>query len=224
MRPTRRPSSGIGSTTRRRRRGSRARSIRTSRTRATHGSRTRATTRRRPTTPGHVFSVNENGSAPGSGQFTNLDLESGTKGFPTPTGDGDLPASDVVRDDKTGKLYVSTDFGVLWSNGNSKGNWHITHGHAALRGDAPRDPAVRPRSDLRRNVQLPTHPLRGNALAGDLGAQPARELVPAAHRRHTEGRPTGRPSGCRHRLWERLGFAHAFAGDGVWPRLLVRMD
>ena len=81
-----------------------------------------------PMTPGHVFSVNENGSAAGSGQFTNLDLESGTKGFPTPTGDGDLPASDVVRDDKTGKLYVSTDFGVLWSNGNNKGNWHITDG------------------------------------------------------------------------------------------------
>ena len=64
----------------------------------------------------------------GSGQFTNLDLESGTKGFPTPTGDGDLPASDVVQDDKTGKLYVSTDFGVLWAGGNSKGNWHVTQG------------------------------------------------------------------------------------------------
>jgi hypothetical protein len=81
-----------------------------------------------PATPGHVFSVLENGSAPGSGTFTNLDLESGTKGFPTPTGDGDLPASDVVRDDKTGKLYVSTDFGVLWAGGNTKGNWHVTQG------------------------------------------------------------------------------------------------
>src|SRR6476660_3650036 len=29
-----------------------------------------------PTTPGHVFDVKENGTAPGSGQFTNLDLES----------------------------------------------------------------------------------------------------------------------------------------------------
>ena len=81
-----------------------------------------------PTTPGHVFDVQENGTAPGSGKFTNLNLESGTKGFPTPTGDGDLPASDVVQDDKTGKLYVSTDFGVLWSNANSKGNWHVTDG------------------------------------------------------------------------------------------------
>jgi hypothetical protein len=81
-----------------------------------------------PTTPGHVFSVLENGSAPGSGQFTNLDLESGTSGFPTPSGDGDLPASDVVQDEKTGKLYVSTDFGVLWAGGNFKGDWHVTEG------------------------------------------------------------------------------------------------
>ncbi|PWU17464.1 MAG: hypothetical protein C5B48_15910 [Candidatus Rokuibacteriota bacterium] len=81
-----------------------------------------------PTTPGHVFSVSEGGSAPGSGTFTNLDLESGTKGFPTPDGSGDLPASDIVRDDQTGKLYVSTDFGVLWSGGNSKGNWHVAQG------------------------------------------------------------------------------------------------
>jgi hypothetical protein len=81
-----------------------------------------------PTTPGHVFSVLEGGPAPGSGTFTNLNLESGTSGFPTPTGDGDLPASDVVRDDQTGKLYVSTDFGVLWNNGNQRGNWHVTQG------------------------------------------------------------------------------------------------
>jgi hypothetical protein len=81
-----------------------------------------------PTTPGHVFDVKENGTAPGSGQFTNLDLESGTAGFPTPTGKGDLPASDVVRDEQTGKLYVSTDFGVLWAGGNYKGNWHVTDG------------------------------------------------------------------------------------------------
>ena len=74
-----------------------------------------------------MFSVNENGRG-GVGQFTNLELESGTNGFPTPTGDGDLPASDVVRDDKTGKLYVSTDFGVLGGNEDDKGNWHITKG------------------------------------------------------------------------------------------------
>ena len=81
-----------------------------------------------PTTPGHVFSVLEGGTAPGSGQFTNLNLESGTSTFPTPDSTGDLPASDVVRDDRTGKLYVSTDFGVLWNNGNDKGNWHVVAG------------------------------------------------------------------------------------------------
>ncbi len=64
----------------------------------------------------------------GSGQFTNLNLESGTSTFPTPDSTGDLPASDVVRDDRTGKLYVSTDFGVLWNNGNDKGNWHVVAG------------------------------------------------------------------------------------------------
>src|SRR5262249_12973413 len=36
-----------------------------------------------PTTPGHVFEVEENGSAPGSGIFTNLNVEVGTATFPT---------------------------------------------------------------------------------------------------------------------------------------------
>ncbi len=69
-----------------------------------------------PTTPGHVFSVWENGSAPGSGTFTNLNVESGASAFPTPFSDGDLPVSDVVRDDATNTLYVGTDFGVLRGN------------------------------------------------------------------------------------------------------------
>jgi hypothetical protein len=81
-----------------------------------------------PTTPGHVFSVNEGGVTPGSGQFTNLNVESGTSAFPTPDSSGDLPVSDIVRDDQTGKLYVGTDFGVLWNNGNDKGNWHVSAG------------------------------------------------------------------------------------------------
>ena len=81
-----------------------------------------------PTTPGHVFSVNEGGVAPGSGVFTNLNVESGTSAFPTPDSSGDLPVSDIVRDDQTGKLYVGTDFGVLWNNGNDKGNWHVSKG------------------------------------------------------------------------------------------------
>src|SRR5207245_1229049 len=52
-----------------------------------------------PTTPGHVFDVQEGGAAAGSGMFANLNVEAGTAAFPTPTGSGDLPVTDVVRDD-----------------------------------------------------------------------------------------------------------------------------
>jgi hypothetical protein len=81
-----------------------------------------------PTTPGHVFSVLEGGTAAGSGQFTNLNVENGTSAFPTPTNDGDLPVSDIVRDDAKGTLYVSTDFGVLWSPDDEKGKWKVSKG------------------------------------------------------------------------------------------------
>jgi hypothetical protein len=80
-----------------------------------------------PTTPGHVFSVLA-GVTPGSGVFTNLDVENGTSAFPTPTNDGDLPVSDIVKDDRTGKLYVSTDFGVLWMAADEIGDWHVSQG------------------------------------------------------------------------------------------------
>src|SRR3954469_15946376 len=82
------------------------------------------------TTPvkGHVFDVRENGVAPGSGSFTNLNVESGTSAFPTPTNDGDLPVSDVVRDDENHQLYVSTDFGVLRGDNDGTGGWHVTAG------------------------------------------------------------------------------------------------
>jgi hypothetical protein len=50
--------------------------------------------------PGHIFSVTWNGTA-----ATWTLLDGGT--FP------DLPATGLVRDDVTGDLYVSTDFGVL---------------------------------------------------------------------------------------------------------------
>jgi hypothetical protein len=53
-----------------------------------------------PTTPGHVFDVTWNGTV---ATWTSLD---GTN-FPN------LPATGVVRDDPTGDLYVSNDFGVL---------------------------------------------------------------------------------------------------------------
>jgi hypothetical protein len=81
-----------------------------------------------PTTPGHVFDVLEGANAPGSGSFTNLNVEKGgTSAFPTPTDNGDLPVNDIVRDDAKKKLYVATDFGVL--RGDSDGSsWHVTAG------------------------------------------------------------------------------------------------
>ena len=81
-----------------------------------------------PTTPGHVFDVRENGTTtPGSGIFTNLNVEStGTSNFPTPFSDGDLPVSDVVRDDANQTLYVSTDFGVLVGKNDGQSGWHVT--------------------------------------------------------------------------------------------------
>jgi hypothetical protein len=81
-----------------------------------------------PTTPGHVFDVHENGPAAGSGTFTSLNVEGGTSAFPTPTDDGDLPVSDIVRDDATHTLYVSTDFGVLQGPNDGAGGWHVTAG------------------------------------------------------------------------------------------------
>jgi hypothetical protein len=81
-----------------------------------------------PTTPGHVFDVTENGTAPGSGVFTNLNVEAGTSAFPTPTGTGDLPVNDIVRDDHAKELFVATDFGVLRGDKDGKGGWHVTQG------------------------------------------------------------------------------------------------
>jgi hypothetical protein len=82
-----------------------------------------------PTRPGHVFSVNEGAAAvPGSGTFTNLNVESGSSAYPTPFGDGDLPVSDIVRDDATHTLYAATDFGVLRGDNDGLGGWHVTTG------------------------------------------------------------------------------------------------
>ena len=75
-----------------------------------------------PTTPGHVFSVTE------SGTFTNLHVESGASAFPTPTNSGDLPVSDIVRDDQTGMLFVATDFGVLEGQNDGTGGWKVSNG------------------------------------------------------------------------------------------------
>jgi len=80
-----------------------------------------------PTAPGHIFEVTE-GTGPGSGTFTNLNVEAGTAAFPTPTGTGDLPVNDIVRDDAKHKLYVATDFGVLRGDEDGTDGWHVTQG------------------------------------------------------------------------------------------------
>jgi hypothetical protein len=54
-----------------------------------------------PATPGHIFEVTFD---PGRGGSTWIDR---TYDF------GDLPATDIARDDPTGDLYVASDFGVL---------------------------------------------------------------------------------------------------------------
>jgi hypothetical protein len=54
-----------------------------------------------PTTPGHVFEVTVD---PATGTSTWVDR---SHDF------GDIPVTDLVRDDSTGDLYASTDFGVL---------------------------------------------------------------------------------------------------------------
>ena len=79
-----------------------------------------------PTTPGHVFSVTNTGVT-GGGTFTNLHVENGSSAYPTPFSDGDLPVSDVVRDDSTHTLYVGTDFGVLQGT-NDGASWSTMEG------------------------------------------------------------------------------------------------
>jgi hypothetical protein len=54
-----------------------------------------------PATPGHLFRVVYN-PATGTSTWTNIDLNW-----------GDLPVNDLVRDDASGDLYASTDFGVM---------------------------------------------------------------------------------------------------------------
>jgi hypothetical protein len=58
-----------------------------------------------PATPGHVFEVTYNQGA-GTATWTSLD---GPTGGPL----GDIPVTDLVRDDVTGDLYAGTDYGVM---------------------------------------------------------------------------------------------------------------
>jgi hypothetical protein len=116
-----------------------------------------------PTTPGHVFDVHEGGPAAGSGSFANLNVEGGTSAFPTPTDDGDLPVSDVVRDDATHTLYASTDFGVLRGDNDGARGWHVTAGmpryevvHLAIQPSA-REPVCKGGGPCRRILYAATH-------------------------------------------------------------------
>jgi hypothetical protein len=79
-----------------------------------------------PATPGHVFDVVEGGPGAGSGTFRNLDVESASSAFPTPDNSGDLPVSDIVRDDQKHVLYAATDFGVLSGKNDGKVGWKVT--------------------------------------------------------------------------------------------------
>ncbi len=68
-----------------------------------------------PAQPGHVFEVTYNPGA-GTATWTNLDGLTGPM--------GDLPTTDLVRDDTTGDLYASTDFGVaMLADGNPANGW-----------------------------------------------------------------------------------------------------
>ena len=65
--------------------------------------------------PGHIFEVTWNQAA-GTATWTNLDGGTGPM--------GDLPATDLVRDDVTGDLYASTDFGVaMLTSGDPASGW-----------------------------------------------------------------------------------------------------
>jgi len=56
-----------------------------------------------PGQPGHVFEVKYNGSS--AATWTQIDGGAG--------GLADLPVTGVVRDDRTGDIYASSDFGVM---------------------------------------------------------------------------------------------------------------
>jgi hypothetical protein len=71
-----------------------------------------------PTTPGHVFEVTYN---PGAGTATWTNLDGGVGPM------GDLPTTDLVRDDVTADLYASTDFGVM-RLANGSGSWTAAGG------------------------------------------------------------------------------------------------
>jgi hypothetical protein len=68
-----------------------------------------------PSQPGHVFEVTYN---PLAGTATWVNLDGGTGPM------GDLPVTGLVRDDVTGDLYASTDFGVM-TLPNASSSWAL---------------------------------------------------------------------------------------------------
>jgi hypothetical protein len=74
-----------------------------------------------PSTPGHVFEVTYN---PATSDATWTDLDGGTGPM------GDLPVTDLVRDDVTADLYAATDFGVLKLAGGNPANGWVVAGSA----------------------------------------------------------------------------------------------
>ena len=71
------------------------------------------------TAPGHIFEVFYNRAA-GTATWTSLDGEG-------PGAFGDIPATDIVRDEGTGTLYVATDFGVVMRRPTST-DWIVVPG------------------------------------------------------------------------------------------------
>ncbi|MDX6517548.1 MAG: hypothetical protein QOF50_394 [Gaiellaceae bacterium] len=70
-----------------------------------------------PNTPGHVYEVTVTGAT--TSTWKDLLVENGT----LQQRNGDIPVNDLVRDDYTGDLYASTDFGVLRDAGGQVGTW-----------------------------------------------------------------------------------------------------
>ena len=77
--------------------------------------------------PGHVFEVTFTGATtsgsicPTAAVWRDLHVEGASATHSDPA--GDIPITDLVRDDFTGDLYASTDFGVLRSAGGLGSNW-----------------------------------------------------------------------------------------------------
>ncbi|MFN2546816.1 MAG: hypothetical protein ABR567_05250, partial [Myxococcales bacterium] len=77
--------------------------------------------------PGHVFEVTftpgGGGGCPTAAVWRDLLVEVGGSDHSTPP--GDLPIDDLARDDLTGDLYASTDFGVLRGHSEDAGATYV---------------------------------------------------------------------------------------------------